>query len=364
MSTVICTNCGALIDGTRFCVSCGSAAPEPGSAVAVEQPALAPPPAPPASSGPVAQAARAVLSTPKRIRIASLSLAGGVVLASVFPPFVGDLIRNANYSFSYDDYESYDAIYGAAAAAQNILTILLALAVAVVAAALALVSDAVQPRRTVSVVLAGVYVLLSIPVMLAGSYSYAGIALGYLPLTAIFFSWALGRQLKPQAYWAALIGVPILFIATLLTGWLYGGMWLGSFVALVLFGGAVAATVAIALALHKAALQPRAIAPQYSQATEVAGYAPASVGTAAFAQGQPVVIPAITPAGYKDLGTAYILLMFFGGLGVHRFYLGNVGMGVLYLLTFGLLGIGTFVDIFLLTSATRNANARIAYRGY
>jgi TM2 domain-containing membrane protein YozV len=47
---------------------------------------------------------------------------------------------------------------------------------------------------------------------------------------------------------------------------------------------------------------------------------------------------------------------------VHRFYLGNIGLGFLYLFTFGLLGIGTFVDIFALAGATRNANGKISRR--
>lgn len=31
--------------------------------------------------------------------------------------------------------------------------------------------------------------------------------------------------------------------------------------------------------------------------------------------------------------------------GIHRFIIGQTGMGILYLLTFGLCGIGTFVDL-------------------
>jgi TM2 domain-containing membrane protein YozV len=40
------------------------------------------------------------------------------------------------------------------------------------------------------------------------------------------------------------------------------------------------------------------------------------------------------------------LLGFFGIAGVHRFLLGEIGMGLLYLLTGGLCFIGTIVDLF------------------
>lgn len=40
-----------------------------------------------------------------------------------------------------------------------------------------------------------------------------------------------------------------------------------------------------------------------------------------------------------------LLCTFLGGFGVHRFYLGKIGTGILYLFTFGLFGIGVFVDL-------------------
>ena len=42
--------------------------------------------------------------------------------------------------------------------------------------------------------------------------------------------------------------------------------------------------------------------------------------------------------------TAFFLCLFFGFLGAHKFYEGKTGMGILYLLTVGLFGIGWLID--------------------
>lgn len=46
----------------------------------------------------------------------------------------------------------------------------------------------------------------------------------------------------------------------------------------------------------------------------------------------------------KNKTTAALLAFFLGYLGIHWFYLNRVGLGILYLLTGGLLGIGAFVN--------------------
>jgi TM2 domain-containing membrane protein YozV len=59
----------------------------------------------------------------------------------------------------------------------------------------------------------------------------------------------------------------------------------------------------------------------------------------------------------KSKGTAYLLWFFLGLLGVHRFYLGKTGTGILYLFSLGLCGIGWLVDLFTLGSQVDAYNA-------
>jgi TM2 domain-containing membrane protein YozV len=59
-----------------------------------------------------------------------------------------------------------------------------------------------------------------------------------------------------------------------------------------------------------------------------------------------------------NAGTAYILWAFgfFGVCGVHRFYLGRIPSGLLYLFTFGLFGFGQFIDLLLIPGMARERN--------
>lgn len=64
----------------------------------------------------------------------------------------------------------------------------------------------------------------------------------------------------------------------------------------------------------------------------------------------------VSTADYKEPATLLIVSLFFGGLGVDRFMLGEIGMGVLKFLTLGGLGIWTIIDWFNIMSKTRKKN--------
>jgi TM2 domain-containing membrane protein YozV len=61
-------------------------------------------------------------------------------------------------------------------------------------------------------------------------------------------------------------------------------------------------------------------------------------------------------AGPVNYTIGWVLLTFLGIFGVHRFYMGKWGTGLLYLLTVGLLGIGIIYDFWTLNSQISERN--------
>jgi len=55
-----------------------------------------------------------------------------------------------------------------------------------------------------------------------------------------------------------------------------------------------------------------------------------------------------TSAGQKSWIAALLLCLFLGGLGIHRFYVGKIGTGILMIVTLGGLGIWVLVDLIMI----------------
>ncbi|GHU48058.1 hypothetical protein FACS1894200_04410 [Spirochaetia bacterium] len=65
----------------------------------------------------------------------------------------------------------------------------------------------------------------------------------------------------------------------------------------------------------------------------------------------------------KSKLTAYLLWFFLGFWGVHKFYLGKIGLGIAYIFTGAFLGIGWLVDLFTLGNQVDLVNFQNGYRG-
>lgn len=77
-----------------------------------------------------------------------------------------------------------------------------------------------------------------------------------------------------------------------------------------------------------------------------------------------VAPPPSQPAGQKSYVTASLLSLFLGELGVDRFYLGYVGLGLAKLFTLGGLGIWALIDCLLITFGKVKAKDGQPLQGY
>ncbi|HOG58810.1 MAG TPA: TM2 domain-containing protein [Anaerolineaceae bacterium] len=64
----------------------------------------------------------------------------------------------------------------------------------------------------------------------------------------------------------------------------------------------------------------------------------------------------VTQTSDKSKSTAFWLCVLGGYLGLHLYYVGRIGRGLLYSCTFGLFGIGWFLDIIAIVNGSFRDN--------
>ncbi len=99
--------------------------------------------------------------------------------------------------------------------------------------------------------------------------------------------------------------------------------------------------------------------PPPPPAPVVAASAAAAAGVATYPNGKPMLDSQGRPASPKSRLAATLLCFFLGVLGIHRFYVGKIGTGILWLLTGGIFGIGALIDfIMILVGAFKDKQDR------
>jgi TM2 domain-containing membrane protein YozV len=73
--------------------------------------------------------------------------------------------------------------------------------------------------------------------------------------------------------------------------------------------------------------------------------------------------PGGSEGGGKDWLTTLLLCIFLGGIGIHRFYTGHIGIGIAQVLTLGGCGIWALVDLIMIAMGTfKDANGNLLVR--
>jgi TM2 domain-containing membrane protein YozV len=79
-----------------------------------------------------------------------------------------------------------------------------------------------------------------------------------------------------------------------------------------------------------------------------------------FPDGKPMVDAQGRPASPRSRLAAALLAFFLGALGIHRFYVGKIGTGVLMIFTLGGLGLWVLIDfIIILVGSFKDKEERV-----
>ena len=91
-----------------------------------------------------------------------------------------------------------------------------------------------------------------------------------------------------------------------------------------------------------------------------AAVATSNTGVPVFPNGKPMLTATGQPVSEKSRLAAALLCGFVGVFGIHRFYVGKVGTGILMLVTFGGLGIWALIDlIVILVGSFRDKEGKV-----
>ncbi len=88
--------------------------------------------------------------------------------------------------------------------------------------------------------------------------------------------------------------------------------------------------------------------------------APVGSSVPMYPNGKPMVDASGQPASPKSRLAAALLAWFLGVIGVHRFYVGKVGTGILMILTLGGLGVWILIDfVMILVGSFKDKQGRV-----
>ena len=85
-----------------------------------------------------------------------------------------------------------------------------------------------------------------------------------------------------------------------------------------------------------------------------------AAGVPLFPNGKPMLTATGEPASPKSRLAAALLAWFLGVIGIHRFYVGKIGTGILMIVTLGGLGVWVIIDfIVILVGSFKDKEGRV-----